>query len=295
LEAFESWMDVLDNPYVIGDFVWTAFDYIGEASIGWRGYMQDPDFFPWNLAFCGDIDICGWKRPQSYYRDALWKENQLSLFVNPPEPSFELNPKREWWSKWHWLDTMADWNWKGYEDKSLEVSAYSSCDEVELFLNDKSLGKKPTNRSTRYMASWQVPYQPGKLKAVGYKGKKQIAISELQTAKEPTQIKLSADRTQIQANGQDLSYITVELTDADGIRNPKANNLVEFEIEGPGTIIGVGNANPISLESYELPKRKAWQGKCMVIVKSQQKTGEILLKASSNGLKGAEVKINTQY
>jgi len=82
------------------------------------------------------------------------------------------------------------------------------------------------------------------------------------------------------------------LTDADGIRNPKAENLVEFEIEGPGTIIGVGNANPISLESYELPKRKAWQGKCMVIVKSQQKTGEILLKASSNGLKGAEVKIN---
>jgi beta-galactosidase len=292
LEAFGSWMDVLDNPYVIGDFVWTAFDYIGEASIGWRGYPQEANFYPWNLAFCGDIDICGWKRPQSYYRDALWKENQLSLFVTPPQPSFELNPKRKSWSKWHWLDAVADWNWKGSEDKTLTVSAYSSCDEVELFLNNNSLGKKPTKRSTQYMASWQVSYQPGKLKAVGYKGKKQIALSELQSAKESTQIKISADRTELKANGQDLSYITVELTDTDGIRNPKAENLVEFEIEGPGTIIGVGNANPISLESYQLPKRKAWRGKCMVIVKSLQKTGEIALKASSTDLKSAEVKIN---
>src|SRR6185437_16096180 len=80
LEAFGSWMEVVDHPYVIGDFVWTAFDYIGEASIGWLGYQQQTSFYPWNLAYCGDIDICGWKRPQSYYRDALWKPNQLSIF-----------------------------------------------------------------------------------------------------------------------------------------------------------------------------------------------------------------------
>ena len=92
LEAFENWMAVIDHPWVIGDFVWTGFDYIGEASIGWRGYPQDKNFYPWNLAFCGDIDICGWKRPQSYYRDVLWKEHQLSVFVKPPKPSFELNP-----------------------------------------------------------------------------------------------------------------------------------------------------------------------------------------------------------
>ncbi len=95
LEAFRSWMDVTDNPWLLGDFVWTAFDYIGEASIGWRGYMQNQDFYPWNLAFCGDIDICGWKRPQSYYRDALWMPNQLSIFVKPPKPSFEENPDRD--------------------------------------------------------------------------------------------------------------------------------------------------------------------------------------------------------
>ena len=293
LEAFGSWMAVTDNPYVIGDFVWTAFDYIGEASIGWRGYWQKQDFFPWNLAYCGDIDICGWKRPQSFYRDALWKDNQLSLWVTPPEPSFELNPERQSWSKWHWLDAADDWNWPGNEGKALEVSVYSSCDQVELILNGKSLGRKPVNRTTKFIASWQVPYQAGTLKAAGYKGRKQVNISELKTAGDPVQIKLMADRPVIKANGQDLSYITVELTDSTGLRNPKSEDLVTFAIEGPGTIVGVGNANPVSLESYTIPQRKAWHGRCLVIVKSDPKAGPIIIKAIAPGLNPASIEINS--
>ena len=293
LEAFGSWMDVTDNTFVIGDFVWTAFDYIGEASIGWRGYWQKQDFFPWNLAFCGDIDICGWKRPQSYYRDVLWKENQLSVWVTPPEPSFELNAERQSWSKWHWFDAIDDWNWKGYEGKTMEVNVYSSCEQAELFLNGKSLGKKPTNRSTKYMAVWQVPYQPGILKATGYNGKKQVIISELKTAGEPSQIIITADRPEIRADGQDLSYITVEFTDANGIRNPKAENLISFSIDGPGTILATGNANPVSLESYQLPQRKAWHGKCLVIVKSEKIAGRITLKASSPGMVPVSIEIES--
>ena len=293
LEAFGSWMDVIDNPFVIGDFVWTAFDYIGEASIGWRGYWQKQDFFPWNLAYCGDIDICGWKRPQSYYRDVLWKEDQLSVWVTPPEPSFELNAERQSWSKWHWYDAVDDWNWKGYEGRTMEVNVYSSCEQVELFLNGKSLGKKPTNRSTKYMAVWQVPYQQGILRAVGYKGKKQVRISELKTAEDPSQIRLEADRSEIRADGQDLSYITVELCDLNGIRNPKAENLISFSLEGPGTILAVGNANPVSLESYQLPQRKAWHGRCLVIVKSEKTAGRITLKASSPGMVPVSVDIES--
>ncbi|HEX8658847.1 MAG TPA: glycoside hydrolase family 2 TIM barrel-domain containing protein, partial [Hymenobacter sp.] len=154
LEAFDSWMSVLDHPYVVGDFVWTAWDYIGEASIGWRGYWQTQDFFPWNLAYCGDFDICGWKRPQSYYRDALWQPNQVAVFVQPPTPSFPLNPRRESWSRWHWADDVASWNWTGQEGKPLQVRAYSSCEQVELVLNGKSLGRKPTSRATRFTATW---------------------------------------------------------------------------------------------------------------------------------------------
>jgi beta-galactosidase len=290
-EAFGAWMGVIDHSWVIGDFVWTAIDYIGEASIGWRGYWQENNFYPWNLAFCGDIDICGWKRPQSYYRDALWKEGQLSVFVAPPKPSFPINLNKQTWSKWNWHDVVADWNWKGYEDEPLNVSVYSSCEMVELFLNGKSLGKQKTNRTTEFTAQWKVHFQAGELKAIGYKVSKKIATSILETTGEPAEIRLSADSTTIMANGQDLSYITIELVDAKGKRNPKAENLVKFAIEGPGKIVGVGNANPVSLESYQLPQRKAWQGRCLVIVRSTDKAGNIVLTASAAGLKSSKVTI----
>ena len=292
LEAFDYWTAVLDHPYVVGDFVWTAFDYVGEASIGWRGYWQEKNFYPWNIAYCGDIDICGWKRPQSYYRDALWKKDQVSVFVKPPRPSFEPNPKRQTWSKWHWFDVVADWNWKGYENKPLEVSVYSSCEEVELFLNGRSLGRRPTNRSNAYTAAWEVPYQAGILRAVGYDAGRQVGIAELRSAGEPTRVRLSADRTRVKADGQDLSYVTAELVDARGVRNPKAENLVKFALEGPGTIAGVGNANPVSTESYQQPQRKTWQGRCLVVVKSDKRAGKIKVRASVEGLAPSEVVID---
>jgi beta-galactosidase len=292
LDAFKSWMDVKDHDWLIGDFVWTAFDYIGEASIGWRGYWQEHNFYPWNLAFCGDIDICGSKRPQSYYRDALWKENQLSVFVKSPQPSFEENIDRVSWSRWHWDDVLADWNWKGFENQPLQVNIYSSCEEVELFLNGKSMGRLSTNRSTEYKAIYNVAYQPGELKAVGYSNGKEVKISILKTAGEPSQIQLKADRNEIKADGEDLCYIMVELTDKNGLKNPKAENLIKFDIEGPGEIVGVGNANPVSTESYLNHERKAWHGQCLVIIKSERKKGNIVLKASSANLKSAEIKIN---
>jgi beta-galactosidase len=287
LEAFDSWMNVLDHSYVIGDFVWTAFDYLGEASIGWRGYFQEQNFYPWNLAYCGDIDVCGWKRPQSYYRDALWKDDQLSIFVKPPRPSFEINPKRQPWSKWHWFDVVAHWNWPTFENKPIEVNVYSSCYEVELFLNGRSLGKKATNRATAYLGNWVVPYHSGVLKAVGYSGGKQVTTSELRSAGPPTKIKMTPDRARIAADGQDLSYITVELVDNYGVRNAIAENLIKFKVAGPGEIVAVANANPMSTESYQQPQRKAWQGRCLVVIRSAKRAGKITLTASANGLRPA--------
>jgi beta-galactosidase len=293
LEAFGSWIDVVDHPYVVGDFVWTAFDYIGEASIGWRGYFQKQDFFPWNLAYCGDLDICGWKRPQSFYRDALWNKNKLSIWVTPPQASFPLNPERQSWSKWHWTDAADSWNWKGSEGKTMDVNIYSSCDQVELFLNGKSLGKKITDRTTRYIANWQVPYEAGILRAVGSTGKKQVASSEIRTAGEPAQIRLSADRNKIMSDGQDLSFITVELTDNSGVRNPDSEDLVLFELDGPAEIVAVGNGNPTSLESFQIHQRKTWHGRCMVVIKSGKTPGNITLKATCARLKPASITIDS--
>ena len=294
LEAYEYWKAVEKNDWLIGDFVWTAFDYIGEASIGWLGYMPRQDFFPWTLAFCGDIDICGWKRPQSYYRDVLWKNTpQVSVFVKPPKPSFPENAKKETWSIWNWLDAVANWNWPGYEKTPMEVSAYSNCEVVELFLNEKSLGKKTNIPETENIVTWNVPYTAGTLKAVGYNNNQPMQMAELKTANMATQIKLTADRKSIQADGQDLSYITVELIDENGVRNPLAENELNFTVNGPAEIVGVGNANPVSTESYTLPTRKAWQGRAMVIVRSTEKEGNINISVSAKNLKQQNISIQS--
>ena len=289
MESFGSWMAVEDHPYVIGDFVWTALDYIGEASIGWLGYPQNGNFYPWNLAFCGDIDICGSKRPQSYYRDVLWRSKQLSVFVKPPVPSFKISSQTTSWSKWNWHNVVPEWNWSGYEKKPLAVNVYSSCEKVELFLNNKSLGMKPTNRSTEFMANWTVPYQAGELKAVGYTNDKIVNTSILRTAEKPVRIRLIADRTLLKADGQDLSYIKVELVDAKGNVDPKAENLIKFSVNGDASIVGVGNANPVSLESYQLQQRKAWKGRCLVIIKTGKSSGKITLNVKCDNLKPAKI------
>ncbi|RXK87276.1 glycoside hydrolase family 2 TIM barrel-domain containing protein [Filimonas effusa] len=284
-DVYENWREINRYPWVIGDFVWTSFDHIGEASIGWLGYPQRQWFYPWNLAYVGDIDICGWKRPQSYHRDAVWNKNQLSVFVKPPVPSFpQTNPKPEVWSRWNAPDLLDSWTWPGAEGKPLEITVYSSCEEAELFLNGVSLGKKASDTASHYKLSWEVPYAKGELSVKGYAGGKQVAFSSLKTAGEVKKLKVIADRNVLKADGQDLSYIEVDLVDANGVRQPQAENLVKFELQGPGTIVAVGNARPESIESYQLPQRQAWRGRCMVIVKTAKKAGKITLNARVDGI-----------
>jgi beta-galactosidase len=295
IDAFKHWMAVEDYPWVIGDFVWTGIDNIGEASIGWLGYPQG-DYYPWNLAHCGDLDICLWKRPQSYYRDVLWKNGkQLYIFVKPPIPSFEeYNPKLAPWSRWNWQDVVADWNWDGYEGKPMMVEVYSAFDSVELFLNEKLIGVKSTNCDNEFIARWEVPYAQGSLIAIGFKDGKRIEHAKLNTSASLSKINLKPDRTEVRANGQDLCYVEVELSDSKNIINPKAENLIKFEVSGPATIVGVGNSNPKSLESYTQPQRSAWRGRCLVILKSTRDGGVISLKVTSQGLETSTISIESK-
>ncbi|WP_295673773.1 glycoside hydrolase family 2 TIM barrel-domain containing protein, partial [uncultured Mucilaginibacter sp.] len=242
-DAFSNWKLVQNNNYVIGDFVWTAVDYLGESGIGRWYYSGDVpgehwehDLFPWHGAYCGDIDITGWRKPISHYRSMLYNSTEkLYMAVREPAPD-PLEIKTTWWAVW---PTWESWNWPGFLGKDIQVEIYSKYPRVRLYLNDKLIGEKPTTGEQEYKATFTVPYLPGQLKAVGVDNDKEVESTILQTSGDAAKIQLTADRKEIAANEQDLSYVIVNITDKDGVFQPNAANLLHFKIEGPGTIAGV--------------------------------------------------------
>jgi beta-galactosidase len=287
-EAFEHWMSVLELDYVIGDFVWTSLDYLGEAGLG-RAQLEPITTFlgeyPWHQANCGDLDLCGFKRPQSYYRDVLWGDGtQLYIAVHDPIPE----GKTPTISYWGWPEVWPDWTWPGREGQPFQVDVYSACEKVELFLNGRSLGAQPTTRQEKFIATFQVPYEAGVLRAVGYGGDQQVAESVVKTVGTPTQIRLTPDRSMLKAQVRDLSFVTVEIVDEEGQVDPKADHRVFFSAKGGGGIAAVGNGDPVSIERYQGNQRRAHRGRCLVVVKSDGNPGEIRLRAQADGLDGAE-------
>ena len=284
-ELYKHWKSTVELPYVIGDFVWTAMDYLGEAGLGWARLEGEPDTsfkWPWTVANCGDLDLCGFKRPQSYFRDIVWGQRKIVLFVHEPK----TEGKKELLSWWGWPKVFSSWTWPGQEGKMLDVYVYSACPKVRLMLNDQDLGIKEINDSSQLTGVWQVPYQPGKLEAVGLdKNGKEIAKSELLTADTPAAIRLSLDRIKLDAGKQDLCYVTVEILDEKGNLCPNADDLVHFQIDGPAKLIGICNGDPRSTESFQLPQRKAWHGRLLAVIKAGDNKGKVNLTASAEGLK----------
>lgn len=293
-EMFENWELIEKHPFILGDFVWTSLDYLGEAGIGRQRLEDDPHPFmgayPWHQANCGDLDLCGFKRPQSYYRDILWgRGDPLYLGVRPPAPA----GKTITLTYWGWEDLTPSWTWAGHEGQPMLVEVYSACEKVELFLNGKSLGVKPTSRAEKYRAAWEVPYKPGELRVKGYKGKRTAATCSLKTPGSPAAIRLTADREIIPAGG-DLSFVTAEVLDKDGEFHPAAGNLITFTVEGAGSLLAVGSGNPVSEERYVGNERRAFRGRCLAVVKSGAGAGEIRLRAAAEGLEPAEITIQVQ-
>lgn len=296
-DAFANWKLVQENKYVIGDFVWTAMDYLGESGIGRWYYSGDVpgehwerDFFPWHGAYCGDIDLIGWRKPISHYRSMLYNENEkLYMAVREPAPE-PLEIKTTLWSVW---PTWESWSWSGFEGKTVQVEVYSKYPKVRLYLNNKIIGEQPTTRDQQYKATFSIPYSPGSLKAVGIENDQEMESTVLQTAGDAAKIKLKADRKEILANGQDLSYVTVELTDKDGVFQPNATNHLNFKIEGPGIIAGLDNADLKDCEQYVGNTRKAWHGRALVVIKSTHSAGDIQLTITSPGLSSDRLTIKS--
>lgn len=247
-----------NDPVVSGMFVWTGFDYLGEPT---------PYVWPARSSYFGIMDIAGFPKDVYYMYKSVWT-NEPVLHVFP------------------------HWNWKAGQTVDV-LTYYSQADEVELYLNGKSLGKR-SKQGQELKVSWKVPYQPGELKAISRKDGKTVLEQEIHTAGAPAKLILSADRNQLTADGKDLSFIKVKVVDQDGNLIPNAANRIDFALTGNGTIAGVDNGSQVSHESFKANYRKAFNGLALAIVKAGKTGSTIKLHASSAGLQGADIEIQVK-
>lgn len=278
-----------DNPFSLGEFMWTGFDYLGEPTPysgrdnETQGYWNAD--WPSHTSYFAPVDVCGFPKDRYYLYQSQWTT----------EPMVHVLPH---------------WNWEGKEGEMIPVFAYTNAQEVELFVNGKSYGKKVKGKDltaipadfhdfkkgtfmTKYRLSWEVPYEAGEIKVIAYNQNKEVAEKVIKTAGSPAKITLIPDRSEITADGSDLSFVTIRIEDENGNLCPDANNQVSFDISGEGVLAAVGNGNQRSLESFQVPHRKAFNGLCLLVVKSTSNTGVIKVKASAEGLQESEIQIST--
>lgn len=251
---------VKNNDFISGQYVWTGFDYIGEPTpYGW----------PARSSYFGIIDLAGFPKDVYYMYQSEWRPDKAVLHLFP------------------------HWNWTPGQDIDL-WAYYNNADEVELFVNGESQGVRSKGKDD-FHVMWRVKFEPGVVKAISRKEGKVVAEQEIRTAGEPAQIRLTPDRSTIQADGKDLSFVTVEIVDKDGNLCPNAENDVTFAVEGAGFIAGVDNGSPISMEKFKDNHRKAFYGKCLVVVQNNGEDGNIKLTATAEGLGKTVQGIKTKH
>lgn len=249
---------VKNYTHIAGQFIWTGFDYLGEPT---------PYWWPSRSSYFGIVDLAGFPKDVYYMYQSEWTKKDV-------------------------LHVFPHWNWE--PGKVVDVWAYyNNADEVELYLNGQSLGKR-AKKGDELHVKWRVPYSPGTLRAVSRKGGNEVLSREIKTAGAPAGLRLTADRSALRSDGEDLAFVTVELIDKDGIALPLADQLVKFSITGNGTIAGTDNGNQNDHVSLKKPERNLFFGKCMAIVQASNKPGNIVLKASVDGLPAQEIVISSK-
>ena len=296
-EAFANWVAMTEHPYVIGDFVWSALDYLGEAGIG-RVYPPgaeakkhwEAEMFPWHGAYCGDLDLTGWRKPVSHYREIVWDRGaKLYASVRVPPPG-----DGDWnTTPWSVVPMLPSWTWPGREGKPMTVEVYSRYDAVRLELDGRVIGEKPTTRAEEFKAVFSVPYAAGELKAAGLRGGKVAERFALRTAGEATKLRLSVDRARLRADGQDLAFVTIEALDRRGVWQPHATPRVTVSVEGAGTLAGLGSGDLTSLDSYAGMERALYQGRALAVIRAGERAGKITVTVSAPGFPEEKLVLQT--
>jgi beta-galactosidase len=299
------WPMIEKTPWVIGDFTWTAWDYIGEAGIGKATFYEPgdsrignpwgaPSPFPWRTANDADFDITGTIRPQGVYRRVVWGSGETAVFSYDPK-TFD---KVETLSPWGFPGVTESWNWQGSEGRNVKVLVFSQAEEVELLLNGQSAGRAKAGETTVHDMPgtflFQVDYQPGTLEAVGYAGGKEISRGTIKTTGEAKKIRLTAERDHLQADGQSLAYVRAEIVDENGSVVPDASIRLTTEISGPAELLGFGSGNPITDENYTRGVSTSHQGRALAVLRAGCDQGKARLSVKAEGFENAEITLSIQ-
>ena len=317
-EIYENWYAAEHYTNVLGGFVWTAMDYIGEVAVGKSEYVKEIPVLDWDafadvdkltpklvaqlmgkraestwpqfIAWCGDIDIIGEKKPQSYYVDVVWDNSAVEMNVHEPTPEGLVEDV----SRWGWPREYPSWNWDGCEGKLLQVRVFTKAPQVRLELDGELMGEKSLTESDKYIATFLVPYKPGKLTAIALSDGKEVGRKTLATTGKPVSLKLSVDRSRIAADRHDLSYVRVDAVDADGALVPVSDILVTISVTGDGELAASGNADPKDMASVNRSAVRLYRGQAQAIVRPFGNPGRVNITVTADGLASSAAEITVE-
>lgn len=293
-----NWPMVERLPYVIGEFTWTAWDYLGEAGIGkaiyvdkedpmvekgpWALMPPDASPYPWRTANDADFDITGYMLPQATYRKVAWGDVNTYLYTKHPDTFGKV----EIVSPWGFPSVAENWSYAGYENKKIEVVVFSAADEVELFVNGTSVAKKAVNKSGGLpnSVSFDTIYKAGKVEAVSYVDGKEVSRAKLVTVGEPKAIRLMPEKTEMKADGHDLIYLNIEIVDKDGNLVPDAAVALNAKVEGDAALAGFGTGNPLTDEDYTDDLTTTYHGRAMAIIRAGYTSTDIKVSIEADGI-----------
>lgn len=294
------WPVIEKTPWIIGDFTWTAWDYIGEAGIGKAMFYEPGDPlignpwgagspFPWRTANDADFDITGDVLPQGVYRRIVWGSRETAVFSYDPA----VYGKVETLSLWGFPGVQACWNWKGREEKPVNIAVFSAAEETELFVNGVSLGRKKAGEALIHEMPgtflFRVVYRPGTVEAVSYTEGREVSRAVLKTTGAPVSVRLSAETVSMKADGESLCYVHAELTDAEGNTVPDADALLTARVTGAAELLGFGSGNPVTDENYSRGLFTSYRGRALAVLRAGYDAGEACLTLSAEGIGKAEI------
>ena len=287
-----NWKKVKEFPACIGDYTWTAWDYIGEAGVGIVTYNDRLMFtkpYPVYLAYCGDFDITGHRRPASYYREIVFGLRKAPYIAVQLPAHYGENAMC---TPWTTAETVSSWTWKGFEGKGCKVEVYSDAPEVELLINGKSVGKLPAGEENRYRAVFDTIYEPGEIKAISSYADGTTEEFLLKTAGDVLTLAVEADKNEISAD--DLAYVTIELKDASGILHTTADRKVSISADGAGYIQGFGSADPWSKENFFDSERTTYYGRALAVIRAGETEGIIKLNIEAEDIQPVSIEIQVK-